>query len=97
MPVKRDTNHNEVTKALLQLGCSVHDLAAAGNGCPDLLVGWRGLNFLVEVKRDSKAPYTRAQILFNRMWQGQVLRAESAHDAVEKITQAYNKAARWSK
>lgn len=47
---KRDLNHTEIKQALLACGCSVIDLADAGNSVPDLLVGRAGRSFLVEVK-----------------------------------------------
>ena len=51
---KVDANQTEIVKALRQVGASVQSLAATGKGCPDLLVGIRGLNFLIEVKDGAK-------------------------------------------
>lgn len=90
MKHKKDENHDEVIKALLQLGCSVFDLYKVGDGMTDLLVGYRGLNFLVEVKRDEKASFTPMQIRFNATWRGSVIRANSPLDAVEKVIKASN-------
>lgn len=49
-PVKRDKNHAAIVEAFTQCGATVADLAGVGGGCPDLLVGWRGIDLLVEVK-----------------------------------------------
>jgi hypothetical protein len=47
---QRDSNHETISEALQWHGCIVADLAEAGGGVPDLLVGYRGIIFLVEVK-----------------------------------------------
>ena len=47
---QRDGNHETIAEALQYHGCIVADLAEAGGGVPDLLVGYRGIIFLVEVK-----------------------------------------------
>ena len=33
---RKDANHSAVVKALEMVGCNVQDLAAVGEGCPDL-------------------------------------------------------------
>ena len=48
---RTDSNHAEIVRALKQIGCSVLDLSAVGAGCPDILIGYRGRNVLVEIKR----------------------------------------------
>ena len=60
---KVDANHGEIVEALLSVsGVKVHSLAGIGGGCPDLLVGARGLSFLAEVKNPNKLNGNR---LFN--------------------------------
>lgn len=73
---KRDRNHPEIVKALRDAGCRVLDLAAVGNGCPDLLV-WRGaLMKFLEVKDGMKPPSARMltadQVVFHEEWAGRV-------------------------
>jgi len=84
MRAKRvDVNQREIVQALRTFGAVVHDLSGVGAGCPDLLVGYRGKTVLVEVKRDSKAKYTKAQIAWNEAWRGGlVARVESIDDAI---------------
>lgn len=48
-PRMRDGNEPEIVKALRATGATVTSLNAAG--CPDLLVGFRGATFLLEVKK----------------------------------------------
>ena len=54
-----DANHAEIVRALRQVGASVQSLADIGKGCPDLLVGFRGDTFLLEIKDGSKPPSAR--------------------------------------
>ena len=41
-----------ISDALRQGGASVHSLHREGGGCPDLLVGFRGVTLVAEVKTD---------------------------------------------
>lgn len=57
-----DSNHAEIVRSLRQAGCSVLDLSAVGNGCPDLLVSrptWPHALVLLEVKDGRKPPSAR--------------------------------------
>ena len=59
-------------------GCSVLDLAQIGGGVPDLLVGYRGLNYLIELKSiDEKGKMSDGaqrsavrQLAWATMWRG---------------------------
>jgi len=55
---RKDGTHAAVVAALRAAGCSVVDLSQLGGGVPDLLVGVRGRNVLLEVK----APDARGRI-----------------------------------
>jgi hypothetical protein len=52
---KVDANQREVVAALRGAGATVQLLHAVGEGCPDLLVGYRGGNYLLEVKGRQQA------------------------------------------
>lgn len=55
---KKDANHNPIRDALTQVGAAVYD--AADDGSPfDLIVFWRGVTTLVEVKDGSVSPSRR--------------------------------------
>jgi hypothetical protein len=47
---KVDANQEQIVSALRAAGASVQSLAPIGKGCPDLLVAFQGLMFLMEVK-----------------------------------------------
>ena len=86
---KIDANQNEIVKALRQIGCGVQSLASVGKGVPDLLVGFRGVNFLIEVKDGSKPKsaqkLTPDQIEWHRNWQGKTFIVNSVDHAIAVI------------
>ncbi len=47
---RSDRTQEEIVKALRDIGASVTVLSSVGGGCPDLLVGFRGRTFAIEVK-----------------------------------------------
>lgn len=51
---RTDDNQTEMVSALRRVGAKVQSLANIGEGCPDLLVLYRGAIFLLEVKDGSK-------------------------------------------
>jgi len=87
---KVDLNHGEVVKALQAIGASVQSLAAVGKGCPDILVGLAGRNWIIEIKDGSKCPSERKlndkQVEWHRLWRGQVHTVTSSLEAVELVT-----------
>ncbi len=86
---RKDANHGDVVKALEMVGCKVQDLAAVGEGCPDLLIGIptvRALAF-VEIKDGDKSPSRRAltpdQVEWHQEWDGYPVHiVESVSDAL---------------
>lgn len=85
---KVDDNQPAIVKALRAVGCSVQSLASIGKGCPDLLVGYRGVNYLIEVKDGAKCPskqkLTPDEIDWHTTWRGNVHIVNST-DAALKI------------
>lgn len=56
MPKRVDANQKEIVAALRKVGATVQTLHEVGKGCPDLLVAFRGVNYLLEVKDGKKTP-----------------------------------------
>lgn len=81
---KVDANQAEIVEFFRQRGASVQSLAAIGKGCPDLLVGWHGQNYLVEVKA-TKGTLTPDQITWHQMWKGQKWVVHNALEAEELL------------
>jgi hypothetical protein len=81
-----DANQGAIVEALRAAGYSVQSLAAVGGGVPDLLVGVRGVNLLLEVKDGSKRPSRRrlnpAQERWHAAWRGQVAIVFGPEDAL---------------
>ena len=74
---KVDANQPEIVKALRTIpGCKVESIAAMGKGLPDLLIGWMGDNYLIELKDGDKPPSKRKltpdEKRFHSKWTGQV-------------------------
>jgi Holliday junction resolvase len=86
---KVDANQSNLVEFFRMMGCSVESLAAVGKGVPDLLIGYRGKNYLVEVKDGAKAPseqkLTRAQVEWHESWRGQKIVINSIDAAIEFI------------
>jgi Holliday junction resolvase len=84
-----DDNQKEIADALRVRGCSVVSLAAMGAGCPDLLVGRHGFNFLLEVKNSALPPsgqkLTKEQWEFHGRWRGQAVVVNSVEQALEAV------------
>jgi Holliday junction resolvase len=71
---KTDRNQTEIVEALRKVGASVQSLAAVGDGCPDLLCGFMGATYLLEVKDGLKPPSARVltedQVRWHAGWRG---------------------------
>jgi len=83
---KVDRNQAEIVAALRAHGASVQPLHTVGQGCPDLLVGFDGQNFLLEIKDGQKIPskqrLTPDQVEWHSAWGGAVAVAKDTADAL---------------
>lgn len=86
---RTDANQREIVEALRAVGATVQPLHTVGGGCPDLLVGWRGTNYLLEIKDGRKSKSRRRltpdeeQFFFE--WRGQAAVVKSADEALRHI------------
>lgn len=83
---KIDKNQPMIVRDLRKMGAQVQSLASIGKGCPDLLVGWQGSNFLFEVK-DGMLPPSRQRLtpdeqIWHSIWAGQVHVIRTTEDAL---------------
>lgn len=80
-----DANQPAIVKALRESGATVLHLHAVGQGCPDICVGWKGANFLFEIKDPMKPPNQRKlsddERAMHAAWTGQVCVIENAAEA----------------
>ena len=84
---KIDDNQKTIVNVLRQMGASVQSLATTGKGCPDLLVGYHGINYLMEVKDGdkvlSKQKLTIDQEHWHSLWRGSVHIVKSVNEALK--------------
>lgn len=81
-----DDNQAAIVAALRQAGASVAITSGVGGGFPDLVVGYRGANYLMEVK-DGRKPASRwrlteAEQRFFDDWLGEANVVKSVREAL---------------
>ena len=81
MPKRVDKNQRDIVAALRDLGASVQCLHVIGRGCPDLLIGFRGVNLLAEVK-DGAGTLTDDEKNWHASWRGQIVIVRTVDDAL---------------
>ena len=71
---RTDANQSRIIEALRKLGATVVSTSQVGQGLPDLLVGWRGVTILLEIKDGARPPserkLTEAEAYFLANWKG---------------------------
>ena len=86
---KVDANQAEIVKELRKAGASVTPTHAAGDGFPDLAVGYQGKTFLLEVKDGNKPPSARTltppQVKWHGQWLGHKAVVNDVSEALEAI------------
>ena len=83
---KVDRNQPEIVTALRKAGATVTPTHSAGQGFPDLTVGYRGVTYLLEVKDGNKPPSKRKltddQVTWHGEWRGQVAVVNDVKEAL---------------
>lgn len=89
---RTDENHMVIVRALQAYGCTTQSLAAVGLGCPDLLVGYKGANVLLEIKNPEVKPSERRltpdQKGWHERWTGQKAIVETIDEALDAVLRA---------
>jgi len=91
---RADDNQSQIVISLRGIGACVQSLTSVGDGCPDLLVGYHGQLYLLEVKDGKKYPSQRKLRDTQVRWHDHWLRTarvtvhvvESFEDCLEVIT-----------
>lgn len=84
---KVDRNQGEIVVALRKMDAFVQSLASIGKGCPDLLVGHKGIWYLFEVKDEKKTPSARKLTSDEQDWHKKASEKAPVH-VVESVEQA---------
>lgn len=84
---KTDRNQAEIVEALRAVGATVQLLHTVGNGCPDVVCGYRGKNYLFEIKdgERNRNRLTLDEQLWIETWEGQVEVVCDPSDALTAI------------
>lgn len=86
---KVDANQSAIVQALRAAGCSVQSIASVGKGAPDLLVGYGGQNYLLEIKDPAQPPSARKltdfEAAWHLSWKGSVRVVHTADEAIAYV------------
>ena len=92
MPKRVDANQRDIVQAIRQYGARVLPIHELGKGAPDLLVGYKGKNLLIEVKDGAKSPsrrkLTEDEQVWHELWKGQVAVITSVAEAIALLENA---------
>ncbi len=82
-----DVNQPQIVSELRQCGVTVQHLHAVGHGCPDIMCGYLGRNYVFEIKDPGKSPsrrrLTEDEEKWHREWGGQVDVILTTEDALK--------------
>ncbi len=79
-----DANQAEIVRGLREFGVSVQSLAPMGDGVSDLLCGWHGANYLLEIKT-AKGKLTADEAEWIDNWRGQVAVVRTLVEALDAL------------
>lgn len=65
-----DRNQKDIIDALEKVGATVETIRSVHGGCPDLLVGFQGRNYLIEVKVPIEGRLSEIQMVWRDNWAG---------------------------
>lgn len=86
---KIDANQSAIVAALRKLGASVQSLASIGAGCPDIAVGWSGVNHFFEIKDGNQPPskqkLTPDEVEWAANWKGRVVKVNCLSDILLEL------------
>lgn len=88
---KVDDNQSELVKQIRQIpGVTVAHTHTIGNGFVDVIAGYNGVNYLLEIKDPKKPPssrkLTKDEERFHKAWTGQIAVVETLDDVLKILT-----------
>jgi len=84
MAKRVDSNQAEIVAALRKAGATVQDLHTIGKGCPDILVGYHGKNYIMEIKT-AGGKFTKSEIKWHENWEGNFTTVSTSDSALWEI------------
>ncbi len=86
---RTDRIQQDVIRAVRDFGASVWPTHQLGDGFPDLVVGYHGLNLLWELKNGEAPPseqkLTSDEIVFQASWRGDYTVIRSVEEAISEL------------
>ena len=79
---RKDNNQTEIVEGLRARGFSVEITSNVADGFPDIVVGWNGRTYLMEIKSKG-GKLTPEQIKWHDAWQGHKSVIYSAEEAIK--------------
>lgn len=84
-----DANQPQLVKEVREAGMTVAITSSAGEGFPDIVVGYKGINGLFEIKDPDKPPsataLTPAQEKFHGAWDGQIAKVFTSTEVIAEM------------
>lgn len=88
---RKDDNHKEIADVYRKMGCSVLDTSMVGSGAPDIIVGLKQGNHLVEIKDGKKKPSARRltpdEERFHIEWRGPIRVISTVDEAIAHVNE----------
>jgi len=81
---KVDGNQKSIVAALRAAGATVQHLHKVGEGCPNILAGFRSENYILEIKQES-GKVNKLQKEWHDNWRGHVFVVRSVDEALDAI------------
>lgn len=79
----------EIWEALRKKGCSVQPLCMLGTDLPDLLIGYRGANWLISIKGGKNLPsnyqFSEDKISWCKNWRGEIFVISTVQEALDIV------------
>lgn len=101
---KVDSNHAAIVNELRGARLSVQSLAKVADGCPDICVGYAGVNLLFEIKvceeytatgalkkNPKMEPLTEDEVTWHQSWLGQVAVVSSSRQVIQVMEKELNR------
>lgn len=84
-----DGNQSQIVSELRRCGLSVFPTHTVGEGFPDLVCGWKGNNYLFEIK-DPKQPPSKQKLTpdeerLRKEWRGTIFTITTAEEALQTV------------
>lgn len=83
---KSDHNQAQIVHSLRSIGATVKITASVGHGFPDIVVGWKGINYLFEIKnKKTHGKPNELQRMFFEQWKGSAFVVSSIEEILPII------------